>query len=391
MLRILITSMQRWQRDEAPMLAAAVSYYLAMSLFPVLLILTSALGVFFKWTDNGQDAREYLLQVISDQMAPAVAQAIEQSLAHIEDYSPLSGPVGLAFLLFAGLAIFSQFECAFMRIWDTPAAVQQGVWSSLKRMLTHRLRAFALLCGMGALLVTVFIAGFVLDAFRQGVHLESVAWMWWALELALKISINTLAFSCLYRFLPVAYVRWKDACRGGLFAALVWEIGLLLVSKLLIGNYYTSAYGVIGCFLAVMLSGYYAVSVVFFGAELVQVLGQSAPATNPALAAENNGAPNIKPSRRNKGAAPMRVQFWRSPWVDAVVVALLVYVGLFLGLRQFNSKEADVGTQAPQRIVRFSEDPARHKIAVTLFTPLIKSFPGPYQYASAAGDTHGQM
>ncbi|MEM7314568.1 MAG: hypothetical protein AAF497_15585, partial [Planctomycetota bacterium] len=48
----------RWNRDDAGMLAAAVAYYAAVSLFPLLMILTSALGYFLKWTPAGKSAQD---------------------------------------------------------------------------------------------------------------------------------------------------------------------------------------------------------------------------------------------------------------------------------------------------------------------------------------------
>jgi membrane protein len=54
-------------------------------------------------------------------------------------------------------------------------------------------------------------------------------------------------------------------------AAVVWEIGRMILAAFLIGNKY-SAYGVVGSFIAVMLWIYYASTVVFLGAEYVQVI-----------------------------------------------------------------------------------------------------------------------
>ncbi len=44
----------RWSRDDGPVMAAAVAYYIALSFFPLLLVLISGLGLFFRFAHTGQ-------------------------------------------------------------------------------------------------------------------------------------------------------------------------------------------------------------------------------------------------------------------------------------------------------------------------------------------------
>lgn len=379
MLRTLWKVVKRWQGDEAGMLAAAVSYYIALSLFPVLLILTSGLGAFFKWTHLGNDARDYLIQVISDQAAPSLATAVEQSLAHVQDYSSLSGPIGMVILLFAALAIFAQFERAFDRIWKVSSPEKQTAWASIQSMLTDRLRAFAMLCGLGLLLVGVFVVGVIVAALESRLRFADAAWAWWGLELVVGVGINALAFTTLYRYLPKIRVRWQEAARGGLFAAIVWEVGRQLVASLVIGQHYTSAYGIIGGFLAIMLWGYYAVSVIFLGAELVQLLGESRPVEtrHAVLRRPAMGAPRVA----------FRLPSFAGRWLDLAFAGLLLYVGLFLGLSRFRAQEVVLlPGAAKEQVVRFSDNATLHRFARLVFAPLISSLPGPYLYAVGKQD-----
>jgi membrane protein len=69
--------------------------------------------------------------------------------------------------------------------------------------------------------------------------------------------------------MPKVPIRWPEAARGGIAAAVVWEIGRQLLANFVIGGKY-SAYGVVGALLAIMLWGYYAATVIFLGAEYIQ-------------------------------------------------------------------------------------------------------------------------
>lgn len=48
----------RWQKDDGPLMAAAVAYYAALSFFPLLLVLISGLGLVLQFTACGQNAEQ---------------------------------------------------------------------------------------------------------------------------------------------------------------------------------------------------------------------------------------------------------------------------------------------------------------------------------------------
>ncbi len=68
----------RWSEDDAGSMAASVSYYLALSLFPMVLLLISGLGLFLKFTRVGQDAHEKLFDLVGQQASPAVEETFKQ-------------------------------------------------------------------------------------------------------------------------------------------------------------------------------------------------------------------------------------------------------------------------------------------------------------------------
>jgi membrane protein len=140
--------------------------------------------------------------------------------------------------------------------------------------MTHRVSAFFMLIGLGIMLVMVFILNLCLTAF----HTLAVDYLprgerFLALgEMVVTIALNGLIFAILYRVIAKKSMRWDDAYRGGLIVALVWEAGRNVLGLTLIGMRYTTAYGVIGSFIALLAWCYYGVSVILFGAEYIQVI-----------------------------------------------------------------------------------------------------------------------
>ena len=101
-------------------------------------------------------------------------------------------------------------------------------------------------------------------------------WVEWATSLWVNLLLNLFAFTMIYRVVPRAKIRWWDALRGGLLAAVLWELGRQALTTYFLHLNYPSAYGIIGSFIAVMLWAFYASVVLLFGAEYVRVLREEA-------------------------------------------------------------------------------------------------------------------
>jgi membrane protein len=123
-----------------------------------------------------------------------------------------------------------------------------------------------------------------------------------AVDACATLVLNAVVFGLLYRLLPKRRIRWLDALRGGLLAAVVWEAGRQLLGAVLIGVRYTAAYGAIGSFIALLLWCYWGVSIIFFGAEYAQVLSDE----RHKLEAPDAGDAEL-PSQLPADAAPLSV------------------------------------------------------------------------------------
>ncbi|CAK9092835.1 Large-conductance mechanosensitive channel [Durusdinium trenchii] len=226
--------------------------------------------------DGGQDAQRQLLEFVSDQASPSLADRVGTTLNEVQANAALNGPIGLISLLVTAVMIFAQFENAFDQIWNVDRSGKKGIVSKAKQVVWYRMRAFLMLLGAGALVMVTFFAGIaVTGASSLGdefLHLPRTFWT--ALQLVVTLALNWGMFTLIYRILPKVPVRWSEAARGGLLASITWEIGRQILAALVIGNKY-NAYGVVGAFIAIMLWVYYAMAVIFFCAEYVQVICNS--------------------------------------------------------------------------------------------------------------------
>jgi membrane protein len=270
--RSLQKAFVQWLEDDGSTLAASVSYYTIFSLFPLLMILTSVLGIALRFSPEAQSAQEQLIQLLDQNVAPTVGDQVGTILAQVRTKAFFGGPVALVALLMGAMAIFAQFERAFDKIWKTGNPQQRGILAIVRNALWARLRAFLILLGLGAVIVVVFAVGLVLATVRPlAEELSGGPAFWMAVQTPLIVALYFAVFLLVYKVLPKVRVRWSEAAQGAILAAVLWEVGRELLAFALRSSRY-SAYGVFGSLIIIMVWIYVATSILFLGAEYVSVV-----------------------------------------------------------------------------------------------------------------------
>ncbi len=269
-MRRLWTAHRSFQEHEGTLSAAGIAYYVALSFFPLLLVLVAGLSSILQWTEIGRSAHEELRKVIAQQASPDLAKQVDRSLRVVSDRAVSGGPIGFLVLVISAIAIFAQLDAAFDRIWRLPPDPHSTWMQWLERLVFQRLKALGMLMGVGGFIILAMILSGLAHALASRVEIG--AWVEWASSLWVNVLLNLFALTLIYRVVPKSEIRWWDAFRGGVVAAALWEVGRQALTAYFLHLNYPSAYGVIGSFIAVMLWAYYVSLVVLFGAEYVRVL-----------------------------------------------------------------------------------------------------------------------
>jgi membrane protein len=268
--QLLYRTYLNWSADGGSTLAASVGYYTALAFFPLCLILLSSFGVFLSATQSGQAAEEQILDAIGDQLSPNLQTQVARALKQVQERASLGGPLGMITLLVVVIALFSEIDAAFNRIWKIKDDETRGIWGTIVDVVYVRIKAFLMLLGLLCVLFIIFATGVVISATSE--WLTTAPSLLLSLQILVSWLLNAAVFTILYFTVPNTKVPWLAALNGGVFAALIWEIGRQVLASFVIGDRYNSAYGVIGAFIAIMLWAYYAATVLFFGAEFVHTI-----------------------------------------------------------------------------------------------------------------------
>jgi membrane protein len=267
-----------FEEHDGTLSAAGIAYYMALSFFPLFLVLLAGLGWVLEWTAAGQDAQQRLLTAVEQQVSPDFARQVDRMLKVVSAKAPTGGRIGFIVLLISAIATFAQLDHAFDRIWHTPGDPHESWLRWIARLLIKRVKAFGMLIAVGGFVIVAMISSMVWSGVQQAMQpaIEFAPWFQWASSLWINVVLNLLAFTLIYKVVPKPRIRWRDALQGGVFASLLWEAGRQALAAYILRLNYPSAYGVVGSFLAVMLWVYYASLVILFGAEYVRVIAEEA-------------------------------------------------------------------------------------------------------------------
>lgn len=157
---LLSETLKEWNDDKAPRLAAALAFYSVLSIGPLLLIVTGIAGVAF-----GREAvNGYLLNELSTLIGTQGAMAVQTMLTGA--FNPHQGLmatlIGVITLVISATGFFAQLQDAMNTIWNVDETGRHWSWFIQKRLLS-----FALVLGIGFLLLVSLVVSAALTAFGE--------------------------------------------------------------------------------------------------------------------------------------------------------------------------------------------------------------------------------
>ncbi len=280
-----------WWNDDTFRLAASLAFYAGFSIAPLLLIAVLVASLFFTRQAAAPRIEGEVQNMVGEHGAQAVRQIIEATKGL--GSSAWAIAAGVVTVIVGSTAVFGELQAALNKLWDIEAKVQRGL---VLRLIADRARSFALVLGVGFLLLVSFIISGTLNALQDylSAQMPGVPRLWSAFNLVTSFVVAALLFAMIYRFLPGVRLGWKDVWRGSLVTALLFTVGKSLIGLYLGHAAVAGAYGAGGSFV-ILLFWIYSSLIAFFGAEFTQVYARRRGAgIQPAAHAQRVGR---KPNR----------------------------------------------------------------------------------------------
>lgn len=248
--------------DRLTLAAAAVAFYLTLSLLPLLLLMVSVAAFFIS-----QEQLDAASKALTTSLGSGIGEAIRQQiLSVVQNRGVLTG-VSLAFGLWVGSQVFVITQTALNQIWDVddrrPFWVRRGL-------------ALLMVVVTGILVLLAVLFRYLTNLLGQldipfmGYEVRRIPWFLSFLpNFLVPWLLVSLAFLVTYKYLSAKKLGWNLVLPGAVAAGLLWTITLVVFS------WYTASfadysvlYGSLGGFILLMVWFNYSAIILLSGAEV---------------------------------------------------------------------------------------------------------------------------
>lgn len=200
-----IAVVYKYLDDQGGYLAALITYYAFVSLFPLLLLLTTTLGVVLA---GHPDLQEQVVQSTLRQL-PVIGSQLQQP-------EQLSGGlaavvIGIAGALYGGLGVGQALQNAMDSVWAVPRNNRPDPFRS-------RFKSLLLLFVLGSAAITATVVS------AAGHATETFGWLGRAGLTVLAVGINAVILLVAFRVTTARHVTYRQVLPGALTAAVIWQL-----------------------------------------------------------------------------------------------------------------------------------------------------------------------
>jgi membrane protein len=263
---VLRKTVREFLDDQCTDLAAALTYYGVLALFPAAIALTSVLGLLGQ--DTSASAVKTLLDVVRDLGGGSMVSTVEPTLTELAS----NQAAGLAFVLGLAGALWSAsgYVGAFGRAMNTIYEIPEGrpVWKLRPAML---LLTLVLVLLAAAVLLALVLTGPVAESVGNAIGIGSTAvTVWQFAKWPVLFAVVVLIVALLFWGTPnIKQPKFRWVSLGALTAIIAWVV-LSAAFGWYVANLgsYDKTYGALGGVIAFLLWLWLTNLALLFGAEL---------------------------------------------------------------------------------------------------------------------------
>jgi len=306
-ISILKDAYKNWSQDKISSWSAALAYYTAFSLSPLLLLIVSLISVFVSRNTIQHELSTQIQGLIGSQGASLINDILQN--AKDQHAGLFATIISLVLLILGASGVFGQLQTTLDIVFHVEPKPNQGILKLLKdRVLSFSMIiviAFLLIVSLAASTgITVLSSYFTHLLPITGFILEGVNFFF-------SLFMITILFMIIFAVLPGVKIPRKVLLFGGLTTAILFTIGKTLIGVYL-GRGTTSTFGAAASLATLLLWIYYSSLIFFFGAELMRsyanIYGiELIPKKNARL--QESEEVIIKPKVEEKGVAETALSY----------------------------------------------------------------------------------
>jgi len=290
---------KKFQKDNCPQLAAAITYYTIFSLFPFLIFVTGIVGLFL---DQGlqDDIVDEVLKTIPLTEAEG-RNDVNDALDAISGANARAlGVIGLVGLLWSSSSMFNSIRRGLNIIYRDP---EYG-----RPWFQQKVVDLALTIGLGIFFLASVATTTALRVIES--RSEEAGWLgdfsedtgafWLFLSYAIPFVFSFIAFTFAYTIVPSRNRNLGNAWPGALVAAVLFELAKAIFA-VYVANFrnFDVVFGSLGAVISFMFWVYLSSQILLLGAEVATVYPQVRDR-------------KVKQARLKGMGVPLQVKVWRA-------------------------------------------------------------------------------
>lgn len=267
-LSLTVCAARYWNSDSASTTGAALAFFCAFSLAPLLIILLTIAG----WLVGAQAAYAQIGSQLNSLFGPSTARVLLGAVKSSQHTQGLIATiVSVVTLAIGATTVLAALEAALEQIWRSGALARAG----LRGWIRTRFLSFGFILTLGFLLLVSLTISTALAALRARFASQNAALVGviGALDFLLSLALVSLLFALIYRYMPARRLPWRIVARGGLLTALLFDAGRWAIGLYLARSTQPTAFGAAASFAALLLWLYYTAQIFLFGAEFTACIG----------------------------------------------------------------------------------------------------------------------
>ncbi|TFV64253.1 UNVERIFIED_ORG: YihY/virulence factor BrkB family protein [Bacillus sp. AZ43] len=211
-------------------MAAGVTYFVFLGLFPVLLLVASVIGLFLA---GNELLRAELFAAIRDAFPGTVGRQLVRQLRGAIDGAGFIGLIALAGSLYAGLRAMDKLRIGMERIWKGRVDEPEFLRDNLQDLVSLLALGVVGLTSLGLTGGVTQATSWVLELLGLADE-PGVGVLTWVVGIALAVAVDTAVFLWLLRVVPSVNHPLRLLLPGALFGAAGVE------ALKLVGSFYLS-------------------------------------------------------------------------------------------------------------------------------------------------------
>lgn len=270
MVPVLKDTWGNFQRHNAQWLAAALAYFAAFAVAPLIIVVVEIAGAFLGSHQRVLNDIYSYMQRDAGGGAAAIKQIVATTFAHRRQ-GGIAQIVGWGVFVLAAIGLFSAVQFALNTVWELKPRYN-GIWHAV----WQRVSAFGVLMAIALLLLLSIVVNAGLTV--AGSALAGIAPFFPVLlkvvDFALSFGVVMLALALLFEYLPECRIEWRDVWAGAAMTSLLFVIGQFLLGWYLGQAGVSSGYGAFGSLVVFLIWTNYTAQIILFGAEFTRVFAE---------------------------------------------------------------------------------------------------------------------